>query len=94
MNKLYRFHWSCGRQGDVEGLFVADSDYIDKKIGSEVNFFSALGKYSEIRGILNKEDLEVISEDQEKIDWLVGTVESDTISGYNPLSYLGEEGEE
>ena len=88
MKKLCRFHWDCGRQGDVTGLFVADAEEIENAIGMRVYFGEILGKHSEVYGELEEDDIEVISEDQEKIDWLIGLMDGWTISGYNPLHYL------
>lgn len=88
MLKLYSFYWDCGRMGDLEGLFVADSDEITKIINKEISFGEVLGKHSEISGTLEEEDLVVLSEDQEKIEWLLSLLDGgNTISGYNPLGY-------
>ena len=88
MKKLYSFHWDCGRMGDVNGLFIEDSDFVDSMIGYRVYFGEILGKHSEIYGNLSEDDLEVISEDQEKIEWLAEVIGSNTISGYNPMDYI------
>ncbi len=93
MLKLYSFFWDCGRMGEVEGLFVADSEDVENAIGAAVYFGEILGKHSEIYGTLEEEDLTVVSDDQEKIQWLVDTIGYSTISGYNPLEYLPEEEE-
>ena len=34
MKNLYKFHWDCGRQGDVNGLFVATQEEVDNLIGT------------------------------------------------------------
>lgn len=91
MLKLYSFYWDCGRMGELEGLFVADSDEITKTIDKEIYFGEVLGKHSEISGTLEEEDLVVLSEDQEKIEWLLSLLGGGrTISGYNPLDYYEE----
>ena len=84
MRKLYSFFWDCGRMGDVEGLFIAEESEVDAAIGSEVYFGEILGKHSNIRGTLSSEDLKVISDEQDKICWLLDIVGPD-VSGYNPL---------
>ncbi|MEK4006520.1 hypothetical protein [Paenibacillus sp. FSL H3-0333] len=84
---LYEFHWDCGRQGDVEGLFVATQEQIDNAIGKEVYFGEILGKHSEIFGELEKCDikkLEISSEVVSEVSNHLGL----TWSGYNPLHYL------
>lgn len=88
---LYSFFWDCGRMGEVEGLFVADKKEVESQIGREVYFGEILGKHSDIYGTLNKEDLSLLSEDQEKIEWLVSVIDHPTISGFNPLEYIEEE---
>lgn len=88
MLKLYKFFWDYGRMGDVEGLFVADTEQVEAAIGSAVYFGEILGKHSEIYGDLGYEDLEIISDDPEKIAWLVEIIGSSTISGHNPLYYI------
>lgn len=92
MKKLYEFCWDVRRGGTVEGLFIADEEDIKNNIGSDVYFGEILGKHSEIYGTLDEEDLTVLSEDQEKIEWLEGLMKGTTISGYNPLVYI-EDGE-
>lgn len=93
MLTLYDFHWDMGRMGDVEGLFIADSEVVEKHIGKTVYFGEILGKHSDIDGVLEEEDLKVISEDQEKIAWLKEVMKGNTISGYNPITCI-EEAEE
>ena len=90
MKKLYSFFWDCGRMGDVEGLFIAEESEVDSAIGSQVYFGEILGKHSEISGTLSSVDLKVISDEQDKIDWLLGII-GYNVSGYNPLDYVQPE---
>ncbi len=90
MRKLYSFFWDCGRMGDVEGLFIAEESEVDAAIGSQVYFGEILGKHSDISGTLSSVDLKVISDDQDKIVWLVGIL-GPNVSGYNPLDYIQQE---
>lgn len=94
MNKLYAFHWDCGRSGDINGLFVADDKLVNDIVGSRLHFGEILGKHSDISGTLDLKDLTVKSEDQDFINKLVEVIGSTTISGYNPLGYLPEEDDE
>ena len=87
MLKLYRFYWDAGRGGSVEGLFVEDSEVVEKHIGSDVYFGEILGKHSEVEGTLDREDLEIVTDDQEKIQWLISLM-GYSLSGYNPMSYI------
>ena len=92
MLKLYRFCWPQRRGGDVEGLFVEDSDVVENAIGSDVYFGEICGKHSDVYGTLDEEDLTVVSEDQEKINWLVDIL-GRSISGYNPFDYIEDQDE-
>lgn len=78
---LYKFHWNCGRNGSVEGVFKAKKSFVDSVIGNEVSFGEILGKHSDIYGTLGEEDLKIISEDPIVV---MNTPES----GYNPLEYI------
>lgn len=91
MKAIYEFYWDCGSMGDVEGLFVADIEDVEKAIGREVYFGEILGKHSEVYGVLELNDLAMKTEDQafiEKFESIMGKLFS---SGYNPLHYLSEE---
>lgn len=95
MKQLVSFYWGCGRIGHVEGLFVCEKEELEKAIGKQVYLGEVLGKHSEIYGALEREDVTILSENQEKIEWLLSVCgNNDTISGYNPLYYLREEYEE
>lgn len=93
MLKLYSFCWDCGRMGNLDGLFVAEESEVAKILGKDVYFGEVLGKHSEIYGTIDEEDITVVSDDQEKIEWLVGILGTN-ISGYNPLSYYEPEDDE
>ena len=71
--------------GDLEGMFVAEEEEVEQAIGHHCYFGEVLGKYSEIYGDLERDSLTVISDDQEKIEWLIKLMGSWTISGHNPL---------
>lgn len=87
---LVKFHWDCGRQGNVNGLFVTTAEEISKVIGQHVYFGEALGKHSDINGPLEASDFIEVCSDQDFITKLVHYLESDTISGYNPFHYMEE----
>lgn len=90
MKNLYRFFWDCGRQGDVDGLFIATPEQVAAATGKSVYFGEILGKHSEIFGELDADDVEIISSDSEKVAWLEELL-GNSVSGYNPLDYLSEE---
>lgn len=90
MKKLYRLDWNYGRMGSVQGLFVADEENVKEAFGKTVYFGEVLGKHSDVSGELDKEDLEIVSEDEVFITKLVEVIGKTNISGYNPLDYLEE----
>lgn len=90
---LWKFGWDCGRQGYVEGLFVATESEVNNIIGKEVYFGEILGKHSEIYGTIENGEIEKVdldSETVEKVSLLLG----DTWSGRNPLEYIDEDEED
>lgn len=92
MKYLYKFHFDCGRMGELHGLFVATQDEVDAAMGKEIYFGEVLGKHSEISGPLEPADLQRFTVDQTTLDSIT-TVIGNTWSGYNPLEYISE-GEE
>jgi hypothetical protein len=90
---LVKFEWDVRRMGTVEGLFVTTQEEIDAAIGKEIYFGEILGKHSEISGTLDKEDITVVSEDQDFIEKLIQLL-GYKISGYCPFDYFAEGEEE
>ena len=94
---LYRYTWEFGRMGTLHGLFVSDQEAIDGLVGTTLEFGEVLGKHSEVTATVEDDDFEVVSTDQDKIGWLMGTTgepgqsDSHTVSGYNPFDYVPEE---
>lgn len=88
--KLYKFYWDCGRQGDLEGLFIAEEQKVADAIGKEAQFGEVLGKHSDVYGELESDDVEVIELPSEIVDLLADKL-GHSISGYNPLDYIDEE---
>lgn len=88
---LVKFNWEVGRMGRIESLFVTTQKQLDEIIGKEIYFGEVLGKHSEVYGTLNKEDLSIITDDQEFINKLIAILGKQTISGHNPFHYLRED---
>lgn len=91
MKKLYEFYWDYSRHGELEGLFIAEEEDVDKLIGETVYFGEVLGKHSEVFGDIDKEDIIIKSEDQGLIRDLQEVFSGSTLSGYNPLDYYEPE---
>lgn len=89
---LWKFKWDCGRNGVVEGLFVATVGEILDAVGKHIYLGEVLGKHSEVFGEFEDGDYIQINLDSETIE-KVAAVLGDTWSGYNPLHYIGEDSE-
>lgn len=91
MNKLgiYKLDFDCGRQGSLEGIFVAYSEEVKQLIdsGVEVYFGEALGKHSEVCGSIEEREITFVTDNEEFVKMFV---ENDMQSGYNPFNYLDE----
>lgn len=91
MKVIARFYWDCGRNGEVDGLFVTNKQALAAAYGKEVYFGEILGKHSEVSGTFNEGDITILTEDQDFIAKFIEIMGSGDISGYNPLSYLNDE---
>ena len=93
MNKLclWDFYVDCGRIGSLEGLFVATKEDVAKLIGKTVDFGECLGKHSDVEVDIEEHEIKLVSEDEEKIMWLIGLMNGRTISGFNPFDYIEPE---
>ena len=93
MNNLYSFYVDCGRQGSLDGLFIATQEEVDKAIGKEVYFGEVLGKHSDVQGTLEAHEITLVSTDQDKVEWLLGLLGT-CVSGLNPLEYISQDDED
>ena len=76
--------------GNVDGLFIADKEIVEKAIGKQVYFGEILGKHSKVYGTLDENDLEIKSEDQDFIKKFEEVLGEDFSQGYNPLDYIDD----
>lgn len=94
MRAIYEFEWDYGRAGCVSGMFIADKSEVEQAIGKQVYFGEILGKHSEVHGTLEEDDFTMKTDDQAFIELFIEILGiKNTISGYNPLSYLDEDDE-
>ena len=93
MNKLFSFYADCGRMGHLDGLFIATQEEVDSAIGKHVYFGEVLGKHSEVEGTLEADEITLISDDQEKVNWLLDLLGCN-VSGFNPLDYVRDDDED
>lgn len=86
MKKLYKYKIGLYDSFD-EGLFVSTDKEIEKYLGTEIYWGEIDGKHSEIVGVFEKGDLEVVSESEdfiEKFEKYIGSF------GYNPVEKIKE----
>lgn len=93
---VYKLNINCGRQGTLEGLFIAKKAHVEELINSKIGvyFGEVLGKHSEIFGSISAEELKMISDAPEIIKLIE---EYKLENGYNPFHYTAtdvDEGEE
>lgn len=92
MKILCRYNLDCGRMGECDGLFVTTEDDLAAAMSKPVYLGEVLGKHSEIFHVLTEEHVEIVSREQDKIEWLLEVTGGwPTISGYNPLEYIEQE---
>ena len=85
MKGVYKFSLDCGRMGEIESIFVADSKDVKNAIGNQAYFGEVLGKHSEIEGTLEESQFKLLTTDKEFVQ-IFDSIEAKT--GLNPLNYL------
>lgn len=96
MRKLWKFHWDCGRMGDVEGLFVWPEEEAEASIGSEVYLGEVLGKHSDISGTLMRGEVKEVAMPDGNLGMLIAafgySAERQRVGlvGTNPMGYAEE----
>lgn len=86
---LCRYEQDFGRSGDLDGLFITTKETLDfffTALNGYVYFGEALGKHSEVYGELEQDNIKILCEDQERVNWLQDLLGT-SLSGYNPLDY-------
>jgi len=84
---LWKLYCYCGRQGSLEGLFVATEEEIKNTIGKYAYFGEVLGKHSEVYGDIEENEITKIDLDSETVE-KVSKILGDTWSGFNPMNYI------
>jgi len=87
---LYDFYWDCGRQGELEGRFLATEEEVESIMGKEVYFGEVLGKHSNVYGTIEEGDLKLVTNNQDFLNE-AKRLDIDLCSGYNPLAYYDED---
>lgn len=86
MEGVYRMNLDCGRMGELEGTFTATHQQIEKLTEGifEVYFGEVLGKYSEVCGKIEPNEIELLSSNPEVVEVFN---KYNFGSGYNPFEY-------
>ena len=99
---VYRFNADCGRAGSLDGMFVCSESSkatLEKLIADKtyVHFGEVLGKHSDIGGSIEEYEITLVDASQDdiaamlRVFGLTGVDDWYTLSGYNPLDYVGQE---
>lgn len=88
MKAIYKLYIDCGRMGTLEGVFVAEKEKLNNLIGKHIYYGEVLGKHSEVYGNLEKEEVTMVTDDENVVK-LFETY--DLSSGINPFHYIDEE---
>lgn len=83
---IYKFSTECGRNGSLEGVFIATKQQVDKLISShiQVYFGEVLGKHSEIYGAIEKKDIKLLTNAP---DTVAAVEKYKLTAGFNPFEY-------
>ena len=83
---IYKFNVDCGRQGELDGVFVATDEDIEILVdnGIEVYFGEVLGKHSEVYGKIEYDEVEFVTDDKKVVDLFI---EHGLSTGYSPFDY-------
>jgi hypothetical protein len=90
MKKLYQFYVDCGKEGEREGVFLAEEEDILGAYGKVATFCGALGEDSDVSVVLSADSIYQLVEDKSFLETFQKHL-PDFCSGINPLDYLEEE---
>jgi hypothetical protein len=85
--------------GCLNGLFICPKKDLNKLIGKEIYYGSVAGKHSEVYGELEKDEVKIITDDQEEIIKIAKLFKEEIVDGHatllgkNPFNYYEEEEE-
>lgn len=103
--KVYQIEEDFGRGFGVEALFTAHPEDVAFLQGQTIYFGEISGKHSEISLRIQEDTIKVLDAPPEVILWIESHLSQNhrddwtpfdtfSISGHNPLCYLGDEGDE
>lgn len=86
---IYRYH-EIGRYHDIQGIFLATDEEVEKLIGTELYLGEIAGKHSEVTVEVTKNDIILVTEDALAVEIFSRYGLS---NGVNPFDYIPEEEE-
>jgi hypothetical protein len=86
MKALFKMDFDCGRMGNLEGVFIADTEDVEYLVNNKISvyFGEVFGKHSEISGCVAESEIKQITTDENVIKIVE---EYGLNSGYNPFEY-------
>ena len=84
MKALFKMNFDCGRDGSLEGIFIADTEDVMYLVKNNISvyFGEVLGKHSDVSGRVDKREITMITTDENVIRVVC---EHGLESGYNPF---------
>ena len=84
MKALFKMNFDCGRNGNLEGVFISDTDDVKYLVKNNISvyFGEVLGKHSDVSGCVDKSEITMITTDENVISVVF---EHGLESGYNPF---------
>lgn len=84
MKALFKMNFDCGRMGNLNGVFIADTEDMEYLVGNKISvyFGEVLGKHSEISGGVDESEIKMVTTDENVI---AVVQEYGLESGYNPF---------
>lgn len=86
MKAIYKFNFDCGRQGSLDGVFVANRSDVSYLVENKIpiSFGEVLGKHSNVTGYVDKSEIIEVTDDVKMIELFESF---DLSSGYSPFDY-------
>ena len=89
MKAIWKLDLDYGRDGDLQGIFVAEKEDLDAIDGKTLYFGDALGRHSNVTKVCNlSKDIKKVTDNAEAVAMFE---KYDMEIGYNPLAYLEPE---
>lgn len=91
MQAMYSFYVNL-YYGELQGLFLADTETVKDCIGKTMVFGEVLGKHSEVEFDLEEDMLTLITSDPKEIEQVVNILGKSFPIGYDPVQCIQERG--